>query len=237
MEMLISSTLFSFDVWAKAHLARLVIPVPQRNDHSKIPFPGSRSTAQADTRFVRSQIHQQDQMCEDEGRGKYHPGAQAARGGTHFPEFSKPRSGASYLTLLRFCRSTIRSLSTCGMRSRTMRIVSSFSISCWVVTCAVRIFSFRFPLFFLSGSHSPSHGPHVQSAYLLCRRQSHCWMRLHLTVFSRFWQASALSLYFLCGCVGLFTRSGLSRADLVGFHLLELCNWIRHCFASSAMLA
>ena len=77
-------------------------------------------------------------MCEDEGRGKYHPGAQAARGGTHFPEFSKPRSGASYLTLLRFCRSTIRSLSTCGMRSRTMRIVSLSLISCWEGIFGVR---------------------------------------------------------------------------------------------------
>lgn len=44
-------------------------------------FPGPRRPAQADTRFVRTQVHQQIQMREDESGGEYYSGTQVAGGG------------------------------------------------------------------------------------------------------------------------------------------------------------
>ena len=82
MERSTSFTLYSCVVLERVHLARSAHAFCLAREYRfNFVFPGPRRPAQADTRVVRTQVHQQVQMREDEGCGKYHSGAQVAGGG------------------------------------------------------------------------------------------------------------------------------------------------------------
>lgn len=116
-------------------------PIPRAPDS---PRPlGPHGPAQTDPRALRTQVHQQVKVRQDEGRRQHRPRASSPRRSPFTPTPASPSHPYLY-------RSTIPLSSTSDMPSKTTKTASLSSISCSVVTCAVRP-----PSSFSSPPHPP----------------------------------------------------------------------------------